>query len=641
MLSKPLWGVPKKDAKFLLGMMLLAFVEVSLIAQLRLWSLFGEVFDLFRMAQAIWSVTQGQWLVYTNHGQNISRLLGHAEVIYFAFAPLLAWAKDASVLLLLQAAFLALGVLPVYRLGQRHGGMGRWLVGVYLFYPAVQTAFLFGFHADTFAAVFLLWALDAMEDHRWPAFWGWVGLTLISKVYMVVPVGFLAVLLWLQGERQRAWKLLLLSVLWFLLAFLGFKWLWAPAYATTPAAHITGYVQFRYDWSHWKDQLLSTLDARLLTLVVLVFPVVWYLPFGKVWTLMWLALTLPALLTSIGTFNYYFHHYVVGAPFLLRAMAECTSSRTCSRWQKWTKTWVNVTIPSFFLGAVLWLAVLLLNQGRVLESARRGWHIVHWLRPQIDFQEPLLASIEILPFFSLRPWLLPTSSTSSLEVANQAQVGVIDLLDTPSWDAWIDRRMLQTLLTSGHWQVVDGYDGVFVIRPAAEVASPLQMEVQTLETLPAFCHERANGALDMENGMLLRCVSLQPESSGRVHVRMVWQRSATGPLWDGAAVTRIGGAVPQGKRWLHLPVWLFHPPSTWRPGEMVLEEMTWTVHLKPGCYPLQVQWWRFRAPSEPGPTWAPWGKSAVLGALQRSPEGSLQWVTHCDPRGAEHDFSHP
>ncbi len=627
-----------EDTPFLLGVMFLAFTEVSIVAQLRLWSLSGEVFDLFRMAQAIWSVTQGQWLVYTNHGQNISRLLEHVEVIYFAFVPLLAWVKDASILLLLQAAFLALGIIPVYRLGQRHGGIGRWLVGIYLFYPVVQTAFLLGFHADTFAAVFLLWALDAMERRQWRGFWGWVILALISKIYMVVPVFFLAVALFVRGERRRALGLSGLAFFWFLIAFWGFKWLLAPLYATTPSEQIRDYVQFRYDWQHWGKFLVATLRSRLLTLSVLILPVIWWLPKGKMWVLMWLGLTLPALVSTRDTYDFYFHHYVVGVPFLLRAIAENFPLARPSRLQRLGKIWTNVAIAGLFIGSVLFPCCVYV--GRVTPATvRRGWHLVHWLRSQIREQEPLLASYEILPFFALRPWLLPTPSTTSLEVASGAQAGVIDLMDTPYWDTWVDRRVCQALITTGHWQVVDGYDGVFVIRPQARADSPLLLKVQPIETLPAFCQEPTT-AVDMGNGILLRCVLIQPtDRSGRVQVRIVWQRSGNDPLQDGVAITRIGDTVPMGERWLHLPVWLLYPTLEWKSEEMVLEEMTWTLHLKPGCYPLWTQWWVFRADPERYPALVPWGREMFLGVFWISSEGEVRWQRQCNAGGEQNGFT--
>jgi len=209
-------------------------------------------------------------------------------------------------------------------------------------------------------------------------------------------------------------------------------------------------------------------------------------------------------------------------------------------------------------------------------------------------------------------------------------VGVIDLLDTPYWDTWIDRRIFQTLITSGRWKVVDGYDGVLVIRPGARNESSLQMNVQSLETLPAFCQNRAERSLDMGNGILLRCVMIQPKAlSEEVQVRMVWQRFGSGPLRDGVAITRIGNAVPMGERWLHLPVWILHPTSEWQFDEMVLEEMTWKLHLRPGCYPLWVRWWAFRSNPERYPALVPWGQEAFLGAFLVSPEGEVRWQAQC------------
>lgn len=127
------------------------------------------------MGQAIWSVGQGQPLIFTTEGVAWSRLALHVELIYFLLVPLYALFPSPITLYLVQAALYASAGVAVYRLAVRRFGTVpalspiyiRWLgvacAGIYLLYPVAQTAVLFQFHADTLAMPLLLWAIEALE----------------------------------------------------------------------------------------------------------------------------------------------------------------------------------------------------------------------------------------------------------------------------------------------------------------------------------------------------------------------------------------------------------------------------------------------------------------------------------------------
>src|SRR5436305_3830002 len=80
-------------------------------------------FDLGNMVQAVWSTAHGHPLRVTAlDGQQVSRLASHFDPILAAFAPLWWIWPSPDMLLLAQAAAIALGAVPVYWLARKHLG---------------------------------------------------------------------------------------------------------------------------------------------------------------------------------------------------------------------------------------------------------------------------------------------------------------------------------------------------------------------------------------------------------------------------------------------------------------------------------------------------------------------------------------
>ncbi len=609
---------------FIAAMMLLAFVEVSVISQIRLWSMVEEVFDLARMAQAIWSAAKGEWLVFTNAGHNYSRLLDHAEVIYLAFTPLLRLSTYPGLLLMLQAAFLALGVIPVYRIGKRHGGIGKWLVWLYIFYPTVQTAFLCGFHADTFAAVFLLWAIDDRERERWPAFWGWIVLALWSKIYVAVAVVMLAGKLFLEGERRRGIWLAAGAVLWSLIAFLGFKTLLAPLYHVTPVKHAEAYLLFRYDFRHLAV-ILATWGERLITFVVVAAPVLLWLPFGGLWGGMWAVLVSAALLSTVPTHSFYFHHYALATPFLVLMLAEgYERTENRPRWRSFARAWANLWVAVLFGLAVIG-SCCFFHTRLSWQAVQRGQAVVSWLQARVDPQAPLLASFEVAPFFATRPWILPTGSFTP-ETVQPAQEAAIDLLGTTTGDFLNDREALLWLLNNPAWHLTDRYDGVYFFRRGAGESLATRGTVMGSANAN-LCAGGQQVNQPVGNGLTLVCAEFQPNAAHTaLEARFVWAWQPTTPQ-EGLLITAAGGSAPAGERWVHLPL-LQHPPEAWQAGRFMVEQMTWPVYIAPGCYPLETRWYRLNPRANIAPTLLPGGEAVPTGALVVE-EGQIVWQEGC------------
>ncbi|NTV64201.1 MAG: DUF2079 domain-containing protein, partial [Oscillochloris sp.] len=104
------------------------------------------ILDLGSMTQAIFSVLRGQPLITTASDGNFSRIAGHVELIYAAFAPLLVLWPSPEALLTAQAALFVVGAVPAYRLALRRLDSrlaARCVALIYLLYPVALTAVLF------------------------------------------------------------------------------------------------------------------------------------------------------------------------------------------------------------------------------------------------------------------------------------------------------------------------------------------------------------------------------------------------------------------------------------------------------------------------------------------------------------------
>ncbi len=162
-------------------------------------------FDLGNMTQAVWSTVEGRPLDVTElGGDQISRLGAHVDPALALFAPLwLVW-PSPTMLLVVQAAAIALGALPIFWLGRKHLG-SEWagvLCGLaYLVYPAVQWLALDEFHPVALACPLLAYAFWYLDEDRLWAFVPFGLLAALTKEEVPLIVGALGV--WYAIARGR------------------------------------------------------------------------------------------------------------------------------------------------------------------------------------------------------------------------------------------------------------------------------------------------------------------------------------------------------------------------------------------------------------------------------------------------------
>ncbi|MEI7771198.1 MAG: DUF2079 domain-containing protein, partial [Chloroflexales bacterium] len=275
------------------------------------------VLDLGSMAQAIFSALRGRPLITTGPGGNFSRLAGHVELIYYAFAPLLALWRSPEALLVAQAALVAAGAVPAYRLALRRLDSrlaARCVALIYLLYPVGLTAVLFDFHGDTLAMPLLLFALDAADRRAWRSYALWVGLALSCKMYIALPVAGIGAYLLLWGGRRRAGLISVAAALIYgAVAFLVLRELFKlPSLDGSAAKSYASY------YFGALGEVGATAGERLLNALVVLGPALLVAWRGWRWLLVGAPLALAALIsTGPGAgYDYRYHHYAAVVPFI-------------------------------------------------------------------------------------------------------------------------------------------------------------------------------------------------------------------------------------------------------------------------------------------------------------------------------------
>jgi uncharacterized membrane protein len=164
-------------------------------------------FDLGNMVQAVWSTAHGNPLQITGlRGDQISRLGAHFDPILAAFAPLwLVW-PSPDMLLVAQAAAVALGALPAFWLARKHLGSDRVALGfalAYLIYPPTQWLTLNEFHPVALACPLLLYAIWFLDEGRLLPFAACAVVAATTKEEIALVVAGLGI--WYALAHGRRW----------------------------------------------------------------------------------------------------------------------------------------------------------------------------------------------------------------------------------------------------------------------------------------------------------------------------------------------------------------------------------------------------------------------------------------------------
>jgi uncharacterized membrane protein len=341
--------------------------------------------DMGNMTQVVDNTAHGRVLQMTgSDGRQINRLAAHVDPILVLFAlPWMVW-PDPAVLLVLQAALVALAAWPVYRLGLRTLGdpaAAALCAVAALLYPPLQFAALDEFHPVTLAIPLLLFAFTSLEeDRRWLAI---PFLVLAALCKEDIPLVIALMGMYFALRKRALWPLIitLAAGLYFLLAVgvviphfnAGASSAFLPRYGDGESMRelVTGLLTHP-----WQVATTVLAPSGLTYLVKLLWP----FGFTSLMSPLTFLISLPELLINLLSSKpqqqSIAYHYVAGeAPFLIAAMVlglrriGSWLSRLSSR----SRRSQPLRLHRLLAGVVVAFALLATLTVGPLSGARPGW----------------------------------------------------------------------------------------------------------------------------------------------------------------------------------------------------------------------------------------------------------------------------
>lgn len=177
--------------------------------------------DLGNADQAIWRVTQGDWLMQQSNdtdGALRSRLAVHTNFIFYPLALLyLVWPSPVVLLIVTSLASGIAGV-GLYALARHFLGTTWWAIVPPLAFwvsPLTHQATLYDFHVVTLVAALFVWMLWAFTTGRRRVGWVLLGLALLCSEDVALLIFMYGVYRYLTGERREGRLIMGVSALYF------------------------------------------------------------------------------------------------------------------------------------------------------------------------------------------------------------------------------------------------------------------------------------------------------------------------------------------------------------------------------------------------------------------------------------------
>lgn len=180
-------------------------VRLSGLALLRHQALVTRVFDLGIYDNLMWNTMHGRPLAcgFVRGGSHVT---AHVDPLLVLLTPIYALSPGPEVLLVVQAAAVLSGAVPVYLLAWRKLGrpwLGLVLGVAYLLHPSVHGTILFDVHSLAFAAPLCLWALYFLECGATRRYVLMIALLLLTREDVALLVGGIGLYAVLGGGRRR------------------------------------------------------------------------------------------------------------------------------------------------------------------------------------------------------------------------------------------------------------------------------------------------------------------------------------------------------------------------------------------------------------------------------------------------------
>jgi uncharacterized membrane protein len=571
----------------LAGLLIVAYgATFAWLALMRHASFDSAGFDLGVYDQVVWNTLHGRPFFYTATGQPLLHLSNHASPILLLIAPLYLIYSGPQTLLVVQAAAVGLGGLPLFwfareRLAPPQGILvGLSLLSAYLLFPPLQVVTLSDFHPPALAVAFLAWAFYGVLRRR-PA------LALVAAILamackeqiplVVVTLGLYALVV------QRTWRLGLALI------GLGAAWFVAVMYWIIPAFSVTGdHIFLEYYAALGKTPLEIVVTA--VTRPALILATLWQpekllylrdllLPFAAL-----PLVGLPALLVGLPAFGVNLlsanpamydatrgHYAADVAPWVAwgAALGVITLLRLVERIQPGGQRAASLALSALLVGVALTWQVWHGYSPLALDAPR--WSISDHDRlaqrflAQIPPDAPVAAQGELFPHISDR------MIAYHLPDVNDADYVWVDVAATTQTIHPSDlKRSVDRLLESGEFGVLDAADGYLLLRRGltqreipdafydfARVATPAPqypLQVDFDDQLRLLGFDVLDSPRRAETSVRLYWQALQPP---RRKVRLY-------PFFLDA-----DGKVVEDTSQRPLVTQLWYPPRRWRVGETV------------------------------------------------------------------------
>jgi uncharacterized membrane protein len=260
------------------------FVVLLTLALARARSLDGGV-DLGRYTQAAYLIGEGERPTVTvKEGTDL--LSQQAAFLFYPIAWLTRIAPIIPTLLVVQSAALALGVVPLWRIGRRLanlrvGAVGA-LVWAYAFYPAIHNLNLGDFHPETIAVPALLFAALYGLAGRWWLYALAGSIAVLSRADLALCIAGFGLLLVVEGKRRAGLVSLVVGLAYVVVAVTVIQ----PHFGDGGYAHIDSFTAYgdtplSVGWGMLTSPLQVLEDLTVeqnFTLIVFLLAPVFFLP---------------------------------------------------------------------------------------------------------------------------------------------------------------------------------------------------------------------------------------------------------------------------------------------------------------------------------------------------------------------------
>jgi uncharacterized membrane protein len=562
----------------------LYIVTFAWLALLRHASFDSEGFDLGVYDQVVWNTLHGRPFFYTSTGRPLLHLSNHASLILVLVAPFYLVYSGPQTLLILQAAAVGLGGLPLFWLAREKLGSafaGLSVLGAYLLFPPLQVALLSDFHPPVLAVCFLNYAFYFLEKRRALLCLLCAILAMLCKEQIplvVVTLGMYALLV------RRAWRL------GTVLVAIGMIWFLVVMYVVIPAFSVTGSHIF-LDYYAWLGDTPLEIVVNTLTQPDKVITALWQpdrLAYLRDLLVPWAGLPiigLPALLIGLPAFGI---NLLSDNP----AMHDATRghySADVAPWLAW-----GALFGLYYLAQVVrrWWPrgqrVVMWGASVLLLALACAWHTWHGYAPlaldaphwQIDAHDRLAQR-----FLEQIPPDAPIAAQGDLYPHVSERVIAYHLPDVNDAEyVWVDvaasgqtmhpndlKRIVDSLLDSGTFGVQDAADGYLLLRRGlsqSEIPDAFYDFARVRMAAPQY-------PVQVNFGGQLRLLGFDVLDNPRrseTSVRLYWQalQPIKRKLYLYPFFLNARGEIVEDTRQRPMITQLWYPPRRWRVGETVM-----------------------------------------------------------------------